>query len=103
MAGRLTAMGSRVLGGHGAAARAATSALRHRAGMGLPAGRHIVPDKPLPTNDELVWDNGTPFPEQGRRAQFCRPANPPAITAGAAAARVPIRWSLSRSRKTDSR
>lgn len=63
MAGRLTAMGSRVLGGHGAAARAAASALRHRAGMGLPAGRHIVPDKPLPTNDELVWDNGTPFPE----------------------------------------
>uniref|UniRef100_A0A0E0MAG7 NADH dehydrogenase [ubiquinone] 1 beta subcomplex subunit 8, mitochondrial n=1 Tax=Oryza punctata TaxID=4537 RepID=A0A0E0MAG7_ORYPU len=63
MAGRLTAAGSRVLGGHGAAARAAASALRHRAGMGLPVGRHIVPDKPLPTNDELVWDNGTPFPE----------------------------------------
>uniref|UniRef100_I1QVR9 NADH dehydrogenase [ubiquinone] 1 beta subcomplex subunit 8, mitochondrial n=1 Tax=Oryza glaberrima TaxID=4538 RepID=I1QVR9_ORYGL len=63
MAGRLTAAGSRVLGGQGAAARAAASALRHRAGMGLPVGRHIVPDKPLPTNDELVWDNGTPFPE----------------------------------------
>lgn len=63
MAGRLTAMGSRVLGGHGAAARAAASALRNRAGMGLPAGRHIVPNKPLPENDELVWDNGTPFPE----------------------------------------
>ncbi|BAF27162.1 NADH dehydrogenase [ubiquinone] 1 beta subcomplex subunit 8, mitochondrial [Oryza sativa Japonica Group] len=63
MAGRLTAAGSRVLGGQGAAARAAVSALRHRAGMGLPVGRHIVPDKPLPTNDELVWDNGTPFPE----------------------------------------
>ncbi|TVU48683.1 hypothetical protein EJB05_08328, partial [Eragrostis curvula] len=62
MAGRLTA----VLGGHGAAARSAASALRHRAGMGLPVGKHIVPDKPLralPTNDELVWDNGTPFPE----------------------------------------
>ncbi|AQL05640.1 NADH dehydrogenase [ubiquinone] 1 beta subcomplex subunit 8 mitochondrial [Zea mays] len=61
MAGRLTAAGSRILGGGGA--RAAASALRHRAGMGLPVGRHIVPDKPLPVNDELVWDNGTPFPE----------------------------------------
>ncbi|CAN6288839.1 unnamed protein product, partial [Urochloa humidicola] len=61
MAGRLTAAGSRILGGGGA--RAAAAALRHRAGMGLPVGRHIVPDKPLPTNDELVWDNGTPFPE----------------------------------------
>ena len=63
MAGRLTAVGSRILGGHGAAARSAASALRHRAGMGLPVGNHIVPDKPLPVNDELVWDNGTPFPE----------------------------------------
>ncbi|KAK3153247.1 hypothetical protein QOZ80_2BG0169770 [Eleusine coracana subsp. coracana] len=64
MAGRLTAVGARILGGGGgAAARAAGSALRHRAGMGLPVGRHIVPDKPLPTNEELVWDNGTPFPE----------------------------------------
>uniref|UniRef100_K4AGS8 NADH dehydrogenase [ubiquinone] 1 beta subcomplex subunit 8, mitochondrial n=1 Tax=Setaria italica TaxID=4555 RepID=K4AGS8_SETIT len=61
MAGRLTAAGSRILGGGGA--RAAAAALRHRAGMGLPVGRHIVPDKPLPTNDELLWDNGTPFPE----------------------------------------
>ena len=40
-------MGSLVLGGQGAAARAAASALRNRAGMGLPAGRHIVPDKPV--------------------------------------------------------
>jgi hypothetical protein len=46
MAGRLTAVGARILGG-GAAARAAGSALRHRAGMGLPVGRHIVPDKPV--------------------------------------------------------
>ena len=45
MAGRLTAAGSRILGGGGA--RAAASALRHRAGMGLPVGRHIVPDKPV--------------------------------------------------------
>ncbi|PWZ54831.1 NADH dehydrogenase [ubiquinone] 1 beta subcomplex subunit 8, mitochondrial [Zea mays] len=63
MAGRLTAAGFRVLGGGGARAAAAAAALRHRAGMGLPVGRHIVPDKPLPVNDELVWDNGTPFPE----------------------------------------
>jgi hypothetical protein len=48
MAGRLTAAGARILGGGGgAAACAAGSALRHRAGMGLPAGRHIVPDKPV--------------------------------------------------------
>ncbi|CBI31907.3 unnamed protein product, partial [Vitis vinifera] len=31
--------------------------------MGLPVGKHIVPNKPLPVNDELIWDNGTPFPE----------------------------------------
>lgn len=47
MAGRLTAAGAHILGGGGAAARAAGSALRHRAGMGLPVGRHIVPDKPV--------------------------------------------------------
>ncbi|KAL6641436.1 hypothetical protein ACP70R_019617 [Stipagrostis hirtigluma subsp. patula] len=64
MAGRLTAAASHILGGGGGAAvRASASALRHRAGMGLPVGRHIVPEKPLPTNDELVWDNGTPYPE----------------------------------------
>ena len=45
MAGRLTAAGSRILGGGGA--RAAAAALRQRAGMGLPVGRHIVPDKPV--------------------------------------------------------
>ncbi|KAI3980033.1 hypothetical protein MKX01_042687 [Papaver californicum] len=28
--------------------------------MGLPVGKHIVPHKP---NDELVWDNGTSYPE----------------------------------------
>lgn len=31
--------------------------------MGLPVGKHIVPDRPVPVNDELVWDNGTPYPE----------------------------------------
>ncbi|KAJ3669639.1 hypothetical protein LUZ60_011589 [Juncus effusus] len=62
MASRLSSVGSRILGGNGVAARSAASLLT-RAGMGLPVGKHIVPDKPLPTNDELVWDNGTPFPE----------------------------------------
>ncbi|KAJ6800632.1 NADH dehydrogenase [ubiquinone] 1 beta subcomplex subunit 8, mitochondrial [Iris pallida] len=64
MAGRLSSVASRVLGGGGVASRSTLlSSARTRAGMGLPVGRHIVPDKPLPTNDELVWDNGTPFPE----------------------------------------
>lgn len=63
MAGSLTAVGSRILGGHGAAARSAASALRHRAGMALPVGSHIVPDRPLPVNEKLVWENGTLFPE----------------------------------------
>ncbi|KAI7980489.1 hypothetical protein LOK49_Contig141G00003, partial [Camellia lanceoleosa] len=30
---------------------------------GAPVGKHILPDKPLPVNDELVWDNGTAFPK----------------------------------------
>ncbi|KAJ6809182.1 NADH dehydrogenase [ubiquinone] 1 beta subcomplex subunit 8, mitochondrial [Iris pallida] len=64
MAGRLSSAASRVLGGSGVVSRSTLlSSARARAGMGLPVGRHIVPDKPLPTNDELVWDNGTPFPE----------------------------------------
>uniref|UniRef100_F1BXA1 NADH dehydrogenase [ubiquinone] 1 beta subcomplex subunit 8, mitochondrial n=1 Tax=Wolffia arrhiza TaxID=161111 RepID=F1BXA1_WOLAR len=57
MAGRL----NRILGGSGLIGR--SSSLRSRSGMGLPVGRHIVPDRTLPENDELVWDNGTPFPE----------------------------------------
>ncbi|CAA6673577.1 unnamed protein product [Spirodela intermedia] len=48
MAARLT----RIMGGSGLVGRSA--AIRSRAGMGLPS---------LPENDELVWDNGTPFPE----------------------------------------
>ncbi|KAK7857531.1 nadh dehydrogenase [ubiquinone] 1 beta subcomplex subunit 8 [Quercus suber] len=63
MAGRLSNVASRIMGGNGVVCRSVASSLRLRAGMGLPVGKHIVPDKPLPVNDELVWDNGTPFPE----------------------------------------
>ncbi|KAI3832834.1 hypothetical protein MKW98_004171 [Papaver atlanticum] len=60
MAGRLA---SQILGGNGVVRRSIATSLRTRAGMGLPVGKHIVPDKPLPENDELVWDNGTAYPE----------------------------------------
>ncbi|XP_073001185.1 NADH dehydrogenase [ubiquinone] 1 beta subcomplex subunit 8, mitochondrial isoform X1 [Typha latifolia] len=63
MAGRLSSVGSRILGGNGVVARSASGSLLTRSGLGLPVGKHIVPDKPVPTHDELVWDNGTPFPE----------------------------------------
>ncbi|XP_008786987.1 NADH dehydrogenase [ubiquinone] 1 beta subcomplex subunit 8, mitochondrial-like [Phoenix dactylifera] len=63
MAGRLSSLGSRIMGGNGVVGRSLASSLRTRSGMGLPVGKHIVPDKPLPTHDELVWDNGTPYPE----------------------------------------
>ncbi|XP_068651388.1 NADH dehydrogenase [ubiquinone] 1 beta subcomplex subunit 8, mitochondrial-like isoform X2 [Aristolochia californica] len=63
MAGRLSNAASRIMGGRGLVARSVASSLRQRAGMGLPVGKPIVPDKPLPVNDELIWDNGTPFPE----------------------------------------
>ena len=38
----------------------------HRAvtvGINEAVGKHIVPNRPLPINDELIWDNGTPFPK----------------------------------------
>ncbi|KAF8413003.1 hypothetical protein HHK36_000975 [Tetracentron sinense] len=63
MAGRLSNVASRIMGGNGVVGRSIASSLRLRSGMGLPVGKHIVPDKPLPVNDELVWDNGTAFPE----------------------------------------
>ncbi|XP_073146530.1 NADH dehydrogenase [ubiquinone] 1 beta subcomplex subunit 8, mitochondrial [Henckelia pumila] len=63
MAGRLSQAASRIMGANGVVSRSVASSLRQRSGMGLPVGKHIVPDKPLPVNDELVWDNGTPFPE----------------------------------------
>ncbi|KAF3448360.1 hypothetical protein FNV43_RR09073 [Rhamnella rubrinervis] len=63
MAGRLSSVASKIMGGNGVVSRSVASSLRLRGGMGLPVGKHLVPDKPLPVNDELVWDNGTPFPE----------------------------------------
>ncbi|KAJ4956124.1 hypothetical protein NE237_012907 [Protea cynaroides] len=63
MAGRLSNVASRIMGGNSIVARSVATSLRLRSGMGLPVGKHIVPDKPVPVNDELVWDNGTPFPE----------------------------------------
>lgn len=88
MAARLSGVASRIMGGNGVVARSVGSSLRQRAGMGLPVGKHIVPDKPvsqnifnffvnvsdilsilklilaqLSVNDELMWDNGTAFPE----------------------------------------
>ncbi|KAG0475972.1 hypothetical protein HPP92_012399 [Vanilla planifolia] len=62
MAGRLSIAASRLLGG-GGVGRCAASSLPARSGMGLPVGKPLVPDKPLPIQDELIWDNGTPFPE----------------------------------------
>lgn len=47
MAGRLSGVASRIMGGNGVAARSAASALRSRSGMGFPLGKHIVPDKPV--------------------------------------------------------
>ncbi|XP_078155735.1 NADH dehydrogenase ubiquinone 1 beta subcomplex subunit [Carex rostrata] len=63
MAGRLSSVGSRILGGNGVAARSAAASFRARSGMGLPVGKHIVPNEPLVKHDELLWDNGTPFIE----------------------------------------
>ncbi|XP_058090552.1 NADH dehydrogenase [ubiquinone] 1 beta subcomplex subunit 8, mitochondrial-like [Magnolia sinica] len=63
MAGNLSKVASRIMGGNGVVSRSVSSSLRLRAGMGLPVGKHIVLDKPLPANNELIWDNGTPFPE----------------------------------------
>ncbi|CAM8980316.1 unnamed protein product [Rhodiola kirilowii] len=63
MAGRLSNVASRIMGGSGVLSRSVGPSLRTRSGMGLPVGRHIVPNKPLSVNDELTWDNGTSFPE----------------------------------------
>ncbi|KAI7979454.1 hypothetical protein LOK49_Contig329G00001 [Camellia lanceoleosa] len=63
MAGRSSHVASRIMGGNCVASRSVASSLRLRSRMGLPVSKHIVPDKPLPVNDELVWDNGTVFPE----------------------------------------
>ncbi|KAF6173700.1 hypothetical protein GIB67_021796 [Kingdonia uniflora] len=63
MAGRLSNVASQIMGGNGVVGRSVANTLRLRAGMGLPTGSHIVPTRPLPVNDELIWDNGTPYPE----------------------------------------
>ncbi|CAH9071362.1 unnamed protein product [Cuscuta epithymum] len=63
MARRLSQTVAHLMGGRGGVAQSVTYSLRTRSGMGLPVGKHLVPDKPVPVNDELVWDNGTPFPE----------------------------------------
>jgi len=47
MAGRLTNAASRILGGNGVVYRSVASSLRLRSGMGLPVGKHYVPDKPV--------------------------------------------------------
>lgn len=47
MAGRLSSAASRIMGGGGVVGRSLPSAFRTRAGMGLPVGKHIVPDKPV--------------------------------------------------------
>ncbi|PRQ39019.1 hypothetical protein RchiOBHm_Chr4g0420451 [Rosa chinensis] len=58
-------MGERLssVGGNGVVHCFVASSHRLCAAMGLPVGKHIVLDKPLPINDELVWDNGTSFPQ----------------------------------------
>lgn len=38
---------SKIMGGNGIVSRSAASSLRLRSGMGLPVGKHIVPDKPV--------------------------------------------------------
>ncbi|KAL5728245.1 hypothetical protein ACHQM5_001357 [Ranunculus cassubicifolius] len=63
MAGRLSNVASRITGGNGVIGRSIANSMRLRAGMGMPVGRHLVPNKPLAANDELTWDNGTSTPE----------------------------------------
>jgi len=53
MAGRLSKAASTILGGNGVVCRSVGSSLRQRAGMGLPVGKHIVPDKPVSLS--LIW------------------------------------------------
>ncbi|KAI4370015.1 hypothetical protein MLD38_018402 [Melastoma candidum] len=63
MASGPTRAASRAISWNSVFRRSISSSTPLRSGMGLPVGKHLVPDKPLPVNDELVWDNGTPFPE----------------------------------------
>ncbi|KAG7953383.1 hypothetical protein I3843_12G107000 [Carya illinoinensis] len=52
MAGRLSNVASRIMGGNGLVCGSVASSLRQRSGMGLPVGKHIVPDKPY---EALAW------------------------------------------------
>ncbi|PIA50163.1 hypothetical protein AQUCO_01300716v1 [Aquilegia coerulea] len=63
MAGRLSNIASQITGGNGVIGRSIANSLRLRSGMGLPVGKHYVPNKPLAVNDELTWDNGSAYPE----------------------------------------
>lgn len=53
MAGRLSHVASQIMGGNGVVGRSVASSLRLRSGMGLPVGKHIVPDKPVSCNFSL--------------------------------------------------
>ena len=55
MAGKLTNLGSKILGGNGVVGRSIASSLRLRSGMGLPVGKHIVPDKPVSNSTFYLW------------------------------------------------
>lgn len=50
MAGRLSHVASQIMGGNGIVSRSVASSVRLRSGMGLPVGKHIVPDKPVRLN-----------------------------------------------------
>jgi len=56
MAGRLTNAASRILGGNGVVYRSVASSLRLRSGMGLPVGKHYVPDKPVYFAKFILFD-----------------------------------------------
>eukprot|EP00252_Welwitschia_mirabilis_P024439 TRINITY_DN7255_c0_g1_i1.p1 TRINITY_DN7255_c0_g1~~TRINITY_DN7255_c0_g1_i1.p1 ORF type:complete len:138 (-),score=9.91 TRINITY_DN7255_c0_g1_i1:206-619(-) len=47
----------------GALARTLTGSMRLRSGMGLPVGNSPPPDKPLHIQHELIWNDGSAFPE----------------------------------------
>ncbi|PQQ07671.1 NADH dehydrogenase [Prunus yedoensis var. nudiflora] len=61
MAGRLSSVASKIMGGNGLSP-VPSLPLSSRAGMGLPVGKHIVPNRPLQVNDELIWTTARRFP-----------------------------------------
>ncbi|PRQ32875.1 hypothetical protein RchiOBHm_Chr5g0051271 [Rosa chinensis] len=62
MGQRLSSVASKIIGGKGVVHIYVAFSHRLCIGMDLPVGKHIVLDKPLPINYELVWDNNTSFP-----------------------------------------